>query len=410
MGRRRLPTALIACILIATVGQGMVLPFLLIYLTRVRHLHAGWAGFVGAWIGIAGLLLAPAVGSAVDRHGPRRVFVAVMAVYGAGVAGYALVHAAWQAVLVASLAAFGGAPLLGAYNTLLASVTPPESQQWVFSFAFSTLNLGFGVGGIIGGAVADIHRPATFEVLYAAAGAALLLSAVPVLAMRGVPDASGQPTETMPVKVGYRRVLRDRVFRRVLIVGVLLTSVGYAQLEFGFPLFAVDELHVGTRTVGWAFAANSTTIVVAQMIVFARIAGRSRSRLLALTGVTIAASWTVLASGTMATAGSTTAVAAATASTVIFALGELMFSPIMPALANVLAPEELRGRYNALSSMVFGVTAIVGPLSAAPLIANGHGGVWATLVIAGALAAALAAASLRTRLTPAQDGREALAA
>jgi predicted MFS family arabinose efflux permease len=68
---------LLCAILIATVGQGMVLPFLFVYLTKVRHLDATVAGFVAAWLGLAGLLLAAPVGVLVDRVGSRRVFVAL---------------------------------------------------------------------------------------------------------------------------------------------------------------------------------------------------------------------------------------------------------------------------------------------------------------------------------------------
>jgi hypothetical protein len=41
----------------------------------------------------------------------------------------------------------------------------------------------------------------------------------------------------------------------------------------------------------------------------------------------------------------------------LFALGETVLSPISPALVNALATDELRGRYNALASMVWGVSA-----------------------------------------------------
>jgi len=104
---------LLCVILIATVGQGMVLPFLFVYLTKVRHLDATVAGFVAAWFGLAGLLLAVPVGVLVDRVGSRRVFVALIAVYACGIAGYAFVHTPWQAFAAATLASAGGAPPRG---------------------------------------------------------------------------------------------------------------------------------------------------------------------------------------------------------------------------------------------------------------------------------------------------------
>jgi len=72
---------------------------------------------------------------------------------------------------------------------------------------------------------------------------------------------------------------------------------------------------------------------------------------------------------------------------------------------HALARDELRGRYNAMSSMVFGVGGVVGPVAAGPLIGGGRAATWAVLVVSGCLVASLLALSLHRRLTPAQDGR-----
>jgi MFS family permease len=54
----------------------------------------------------------------------------------------------------------------------------------------------------------------------------------------------------------------------------------------------------------------------------------------------------------------------------VFALGETFQSPVVPAITNDLAPAHLRGRYNAVGSMVFQVAAIAGPVVAGFLL--GH--------------------------------------
>ena len=47
---------------------------------------------------------------------------------------------------------------------------------------------------------------------------------------------------------------------------------------------------------------------------------------------------------------------------VVFAVGETLLSPVMPALTNALATDELRGRYNAMTSILWGISGIVGGL------------------------------------------------
>ena len=99
------------------------------------------------------------------------------------------------------------------------------------------------------------------------------------------------------------------------------------------------------------------------------------------------------------------AVLAVIGSFIVFAVGETFLSPVMPTITNALAPDELRGRYNAVASMVWGVSGIIGPVAAGPLIGGGYGNVWVLLVISGCLLAFGLALDLHRRLTPEQDGR-----
>jgi len=56
---------------------------------------------------------------------------------------------------------------------------------------------------------------------------------------------------------------------------------------------------------------------------------------------------------------------------VIFALGETMLSPWGPALVNEIAPEHLRGRYNAAAGLAWGVSGTLAPAITA-LYFNDH--------------------------------------
>jgi MFS family permease len=90
---------------------------------------------------------------------------------------------------------------------------------------------------------------------------------------------------------------------------------------------------------------------------------------------------------------------------VIFASGETVLSPVLPAITNALATDHLRGRYNALATMAWGISGVVGPVAAGPLIGGGLGTVWVVLVVGGCLLASVLALDLRRRLTAEQDGR-----
>ena len=59
---------------------------------------------------------------------------------------------------------------------------------------------------------------------------------------------------------------------------------------------------------------------------------------------------------------------------VIFAIGETMLSPVGPAIVNEIAPEHLRGRYNAAPGLTWGVSGSVAPA----IIASTSTIIWAT--------------------------------
>ena len=158
--------------------------------------------------------------------------------------------------------------------------------------------------------------------------------------------------------------------------------------------------------VSWvaiAFTVNTGTIVVMQLGVLRLIRGRSRSRLMALVAVLWALSWLILgASGLLPVA---LAIVAICLSTLVFAVGETLWAPIMPAIVNDLAPDHLRGRYNSVQSLVWGISGALGPGLAGLLLGAGLVGLWIPLVVVGCLGAGVLALGLRSHLTPALDGR-----
>jgi MFS family permease len=404
-GLSRETRLLLLSVLIATTAQGMALPYLFIYLTHVRHLDPTWAGLIGGWVGLAGVLLAGPVGTLTDRFGSRTMYVATVVVYAGGIGSYAFVHSIWAGFLAATFASAGGAPLIGTYNTLLASAATGREQTRLFALGFAILNLGIGLGSVIGGLIGNEHHPSSFVLLYLVDAGGLIIGSVIILPLRGLGRPSPVSDAPDAGVGGYREVLADPLFRRFLIMGAVLLTVAYGQLEYGFPALAADVGGLSTRAIGVVFAVNCMTIVVIQVYVAKRIEGHRRSRLLAVVAVVIALSWAILALTSAGHHHSTTIpLVGAFVFAVVFAFGEVLMSPVLPALTNDLASDRLRGRYNALSSMTFSVTSVIGPIMAGPLIGTGHWPIWLGLVLAGGVVAATLSISLGRRLTPLQNG------
>lgn len=399
--------------LLSAIGRGLTLPFLFIYLTDVRGLTDNRAGLVIGWFGAVTLALSPLGGTLIDRFGARRVVLPCLVVEAVGTGSLALVDSTASAFGVMTLIAVGSSAIWSGQNTIVASLTGPGERQRVFGLNFALLNLGIGVGGLISGAVIDVARPVTFQAIYLLDALsyltpALILLTLPHVGRRLVEERSAVAGRATG---GYLTVLRDRPFRRLVLFGLVLTTCGYAQIEVGFAAYSVRVVEVTPRVVAWALAGNTVMIVLAQLLVIRRLEGRSRTGALAAVGAVFATAWLVLgAAGLIGPGNALLAALGVVACSAIFGFGETMLSPIMPALTNALATDELRGRYNAMSSMIFGISGVIGPVTAGPLLAAANGRLWVAVVVGGCLTASVLALSLRRLLTPAQDGRQAPAA
>ena len=185
-------------------------------------------------------------------------------------------------------------------------------------------------------------------------------------------------------------------------ISVVVITFGYAQFEAGFAAYTVGVAGIPAHYLGWAFGANTAAIVLGQLVALRLIKGRRRSRMLALCAAIWSVSWAVIALSDAVDGW--TSVALVVVGLAVFGLGETLWAPLAPAVVNDLAPEELRGRYNALQGMTWTIAMIVGPALAGLLIGNGLAHVWVGCTVGGTALGAVLLLRLRRSLTPAQDG------
>lgn len=388
---------------LAAIGSGLTLPLLIVYLGEVRGLGTSVAGFVLAYTALVQLALLPVTGILVDRLGPRPVLMGGLLVEGIGIALLTQVDSVPRAFGVATVISAGSAFTWGPQSALLGRLTGPDDRQRVFGIQFLLLNLGIGIGGIVAASVVEVSDPATFTWLYLGDAAGYLLYVVVLMTLPGVGVGPAPDVDDDAPDGGYREVLRDVRLRRLAVFGLVLMTCGYGSLEVGLAVVVTVVNGLDVSWVAVAFTVNTATIVLLQLVSLRLIRGRSRSRLLAVVAALWALSWLVLGiSGALPT---TLAIVAICLSMLVFALGETLSAPIVPSLVNDLAPDHLRGRYNAVQSLVWGISGALGPALAGLLLGAGLVGVWAGVIVAGCLMAAGLALRMRRGLTPALDGR-----
>jgi MFS family permease len=389
----------------SALGSGLTMPFLYVYLAEVRGIATTTVGLLFAWMGLLGFLGSPVGGTLIDRFGPRPVMVVGLTTEALGVASLTLVHNAWHALAVATFLTLGTVGLYPAATAMLTRLVPEDRREKVYGFQFMLMNAGLGVGGVVSGLLVRISDPASFQHIYLVDALSYVAYILVVLSLpRGTGALSREDAgRAVGPQPGWGAVLRDRTLLRVVLTSMVVTTFGYAQFEAGFAAYTVGVAGIPANALGWAFGANTASIVLAQLVALRLIEGRSRTRMLALCAATWSVSWAVIALSDAVSGGA--AVALVVVGLATFGLGETLWAPVAPAIVNDLATEELRGRYNALQGMTWTVAMIVGPALAGLLLGNGLVHAWVACTVGGTAVASVLFLRLRRHLSPLQDGR-----
>ncbi|MFC7501436.1 MFS transporter [Nocardioides sp. GCM10030258] len=397
---------LLSTVAIQTLGRGLTLPFTLIYLHEVRGFDLGLSGTLMALIAIVGLLVTGPGGALVDRYGARVILLLgiVAMIAGNVLLAFATTPAAAAVALILIGLNFGVS--WPAFNALIAAVVDGDLRQQYFGINFALVNLGIGVGGVIGGLFADVDRPGTFTVIFLGDAASGLIPLALLLGpLRHVHGRAAQPEDgSAHPTVGYLQILREPAVRWLTALTFVAMFIGYGQLEAGFPGFSRQVAEVSTRTIGLAFAVNTAVIVLLQFTVLTKISGHRRTRVMIVMAVIWAGAWGLLGfSGT--TPGGATAVIGVLGFMAVFALGETLLQPTVPAMSNDLASDHTRGRYNALSAGAFQGGAIAGPVVAGFLLEHDLGAVYVGLMVLGCAAIGVMALALERQVSETANGR-----
>ena len=383
-------------------GGGLTLSLFMVYLTTIRGISAQTVGFVLAWEAVVGLAVSAPIGALIDKLGPVRVMLPGIVAQAIGVTCISLVSNTAQLIAVATLTSITGASIWPSQSTLVAQLTEPDERDRAFGLSFMMLNLGFGIGGVLGSLIVRDGDLGRFQWLYRVDGLTYLCLAVAVWLVRSHAHEVHAAIERTENPGGYGVVLRDRRVWIMLIGGVVMFTCGYGAINTGVPLFAIDYAHLSVRWLGVIFGFNTFVIVVLQPFVIQWVKGRSRSVMASLVGFTWAASWIVLGSASFMLP-----VVMLSLAQVVFAFGETLWAPVGPAIVNAMAPDELRGRYNAVFGLQWGISGMAGPALTGTMFAHGLGNAWWMLMALGTFVGGLLILRLRRELDPVTDGRVA---
>ena len=341
------------------IGGGMTLSLLLVYLHDMRGFTNTFGGLLLAYGSIVSIVTSTPMGALVDRVGPKKVMIGGLLVNSAAAFSLSQVQTHFQAILAITFINAAGQAIWPSQIVILTRVTPETDRPKIFGFNFMLLNLGLGLGGLISSLIIQEGNLRSFQIMYYVDASTFLLFFLVVLTLKGENVNRYIPKAHEPKNGTYRDLLEVKPLMLLGMGGIILFTFGYGTIQAGVPVFATQFLDLNPKWLGVIFGVNTLSIVLFQPLVMRILERFSRYTALISIGVIWAISWVFV--GIAPLLPLFVAGLAICMSQLVFAFGEMVQAPTIPTLANELAPEHIRGRANALMSLQWSVSGVLGP-------------------------------------------------
>ncbi|WP_405013501.1 MFS transporter [Kitasatospora sp. NBC_01539] len=383
-------------------GSGFTMPYMFVYVDQVRGLGPLAAGMVFTVFALAALAVLPFSGRGIDRYGPRPLLLAGAALAAAG--AYAFGQAATTPTLLLASFLFGAGitTCQPALATMIVRSTGRAGRSRAFALQFTLVNLGMGIGALVGGQIVDPADPASLTRLFTIEALTLLGLAL-VTGTARIPKAAPTLVAAPGGPSGLRAVAADKAMVRLCLLVGLIFFTCYGQFESGVAAFATDTVGTDPSVLGLAIGANALTIVLLQMIVVRLTERRRRTTAMAAAGVVWLGAWTAALVAGLVRSDALAATVAIVAVYALFGVGESLLAPTLGPIVADLAPARLLGTYNAAHALVKQVAIAVGPAVGVLLVGAGTWPLYLLAMAACTVLIVLLAVRLRGHLTPAQD-------
>ena len=357
-----------------------VIPFLAIYLRQQGH----DARTVGLTLGSygAGALVAGAIGGYLaDRIGRKPT----MLLSCGGAALFMMVLSQAHGVPALVSATFMTGLLTAMYGpaagALIADLVPPELRVRAFSCQRLAINFGFAAGMATAGFMARHSFAALF---IADAGTTIILG---LTVLFGLKPRPGTATAS---NGGWTHALKHMRGNAPFVIATfasLLIGIVFWQMSSSYGLQATEGAGLDERAYGLLMALNGILIVFLE---------------LPLTGYTrrfnpvhaMAAGYAVIGLG-MGLNALGASLPLLIISMIIFTAGEMVALPVANSYIAGLAPDEMRGRYQGISSISWSCATMTGPSLGIALWQFSPAMLWTATLVASATAAVLMLATRR---------------
>ena len=335
---------------IATRVGTFVVPYLTLYLAQHRGLSMAVTGRVIAAGGVGLLLGNLAGGWLADRIGRKPTILAALVL---NVVGIACLGSGMSSALAYGLAlavtSMGAGMYTPAANAWIADLTRDRTRQLAYAVNYLCINVGMATGPLLGGLLAA----ASFGWLFVGDIATTVLCGAILLGTTAPPKTTAPQGPETRSWAAWRQpgALAVLAFCGASFF-VIAPLMG---LEYAVPLLVGTVFDQPLVLVGTVYTINAGCILVLGLFLERMLAGRDPVRMMVLAALLWAAGLGVLAWGF--------SVSALLLSTVVWTLGEMVGSVVVPTYVSQRVAPAFRGQFLALPDAMRSLASVVAPIA-----------------------------------------------
>ena len=359
---------LLAVVMLINRSGTMVLAFMTLYINHIGY-STKQAGFVVAVYGIGALTGAFIGGKISDRFG--FYYTQFFALFCGGILFLTLgqMQSYISICVFTFFLSMVNESFRPANATAIAHYSTPQNRTQSFSIVRLAINLGWGIGGALGGFLASFNYHLLFWVdgITNICAALLLLWLLPKVSLSQQQNLSKNTAEKVKPKPAYA----DKTFLYFIGLQVLF-AICFFQLFTTIPLYFKEGLHINEFWIGMLLAMNGLIIAVFEMVLVFKLEGRwPYLRLMAYGTLIMAVSFFVL------NIHFVNSFSIAVLSMVLITVAEMIAMPFMNSYYISRSTEGNRGQYAGYYTMAWSAAQVIGSTSGTQIAyAAGFNNLW----------------------------------
>jgi len=343
------------------IGGTLLFPFFALYITQKFNVGMTQAGILLGISSLFGLIGSMFGGALTDKFGRKQLILFGLVFSAISTLGFGLVNdlkILYPLVIVVGLLSSVSHP---AHEAMIADILPEQKRQEGFGILRVVANFSWIIGPTIGGFLANINFFYLFVI------DAIISCIVAVIIYRTVPETKPEPhsheksESFLQTVAGYRFVLRDTAFVSFIIANIIMLIV-YQQMYGSLSVYLRDNHNINPQGYGFLMSTSAITVILFQFWLTRKIKHQPPFLMMAFGTIFYVIGFTLF--------GLVTTFILFALNIVIITIGEMIVVPTSQALVAGFAPEEMRGRYMAVSGLSWAIPSTIGPAAAGYILDN----------------------------------------